>query len=212
MSFQKAVIDLYSNARPQHQELDIHFANYLEGLKTEGQLVESYKQQSHDLQTMFGEFLRKETLPQHNALKAALLELENKIRWYDFSDLDKRFPDYSNHITFAQILGPVGGFGDAMHEHPSINAGIFIQAPGYYYAPHFHDSVELYHVLHGTAYWKRGDEDWMPRKPGEFILHDREQVHAMRTGDDPIIALWAWYGGPNAPVLFTETDFHGNPQ
>jgi len=204
MSFQQAVINLYEKARPQHPELEPHFSAYLEGLKKVGL--------SHPLQDVFATFLRQDSLPQHHDLRTALLEIEDKIKWHNFSDLDQRFPDYSQHITLTQLIGPRGGFGDTMFEHPSINAGIFIQAPGYFYAPHFHDSVELYHVLHGTAYWKRGEEDWLPRKAGEFILHDRDQVHAMRTGDDPIIALWAWYGGQDAPLHFTETDFHGNPQ
>jgi hypothetical protein len=36
---------------------------------------------------------------------------------------------------------------------------------------------------------------WRRRPPGELIHHASAEPHAMRTGDDPLLALYFWYGG-----------------
>jgi hypothetical protein len=55
-------------------------------------------------------------------------------------------------------------------------------------------AVELYLVLGGTAEWQRGDEPWRRRPPGAFILHPSRIGHAMRTLEEPLLALYAWHG------------------
>jgi hypothetical protein len=67
-------------------------------------------------------------------------------------------------------------------------------APRTLYPNHFHSAVELYLVLGGRAEWRCGAEPWARRPPGAFILHPSRIGHAMRTLDEPLLALFAWHG------------------
>jgi hypothetical protein len=49
-------------------------------------------------------------------------------------------------------------------------------------------------VLGGSAEWQRGTEPWVRRLPGAFILHTSRIGHAMRSGEEPLFALYAWHG------------------
>lgn len=48
--------------------------------------------------------------------------------------------------------------------------------------------------LAGTAEGKRGTEPWPTRRPGESFVHASNQPHAMRTLDEPLLAICASTG------------------
>ncbi len=75
-----------------------------------------------------------------------------------------------------------------------VMVGLFLLGPNRLYPAHQHPAAEMYAVLAGTAQWMRGDEPWQTRKPGEYFIHASNQAHAMRTLDEPLLALWAWTG------------------
>jgi len=72
--------------------------------------------------------------------------------------------------------------------------GLFLLGPGHSYPCHTHSTSEFYVVLSGKALWRRGEEDWVEREVGDQILHRGDQVHEMRTLDEPLLALWFWTG------------------
>lgn len=78
--------------------------------------------------------------------------------------------------------------------------GLYMQAPNTDYPSHAHAAVEYYAVLSGEADWERNRDGYAPQPPGSCILHASYQWHAMRTGCDPLLAIWAWTGD-----LATET-------
>jgi hypothetical protein len=43
-----------------------------------------------------------------------------------------------------------------------------------------------------------GDDDFQARGAGEMVHHASNVSHAMRTGADPLLALYLWRGGPLA--------------
>jgi hypothetical protein len=49
------------------------------------------------------------------------------------------------------------------------------------------------------------------RQPGDAILHERNEPHAMHTGSQPLLALYAWHGPIRSPSWFLKdsTDPHG---
>jgi hypothetical protein len=77
---------------------------------------------------------------------------------------------------------------------PELLAGLYLQAPGSFYPSHLHAAEEIYVVLSGTAEWQQGSDDFRPWPPGSVIRHASREPHAMRTGDAPLLALWAWIG------------------
>jgi len=49
--------------------------------------------------------------------------------------------------------------------------------------------------LFGAADWRQGDAIWRKHPPGTLIHHCSEEIHAMRTADEPLLALYLWQSG-----------------
>jgi len=97
-------------------------------------------------------------------------------------------PDLGERIAFAEIIGP-----EAPFESRAVCLGLTLIAPRTLYPAHQHPAVELYYVAAGTAEWTDGAAKRF-HPPGTYILHPSNIVHAMRTGDEPLLAVYAWTG------------------
>ena len=72
------------------------------------------------------------------------------------------------------------------------------------YPDHHHVAEEIYIPLTGGTEWRMGDGAFAARAAGEVIHHASNVSHAMRTGDEPLLALYLWRGGP----LAARSDHH----
>ena len=77
-------------------------------------------------------------------------------------------------------------------------AGFLILGPGIVYPDHHHVAEELYIPLTGGTEWRMGEGAFTLREAGEIIHHPSNVNHAMRTGEEPLLALYLWRGGPLA--------------
>ena len=93
---------------------------------------------------------------------------------------------------------------------PDVIVTFTLQGPGLFYPLHRHKAPEIYHVISGAAEWRRGGEPWRRRLPGEWFFHASGQGHAMRTGDEPLLALAAWIGHLDAPPPVLEVEADGS--
>ena len=82
--------------------------------------------------------------------------------------------------------------------------GVALQAPDTDYAAHAHAAVEVYFILAGVVDWQQGDGVWRRKGPGDFVLHRAHEPHAMRTGDAPLLALFAWVSDLMSDVYLAE--------
>jgi quercetin dioxygenase-like cupin family protein len=73
-----------------------------------------------------------------------------------------------------------------------ISCGVVVLGPGTLYPHHRHEAEEIYVPLSGTAAWQQGDAIWREHPPGALIHHLSEEPHAMRTGEEPLLALYLW--------------------
>ena len=87
----------------------------------------------------------------------------------------------------ALPLPPGSGIGAAQ-----ISCGVLVLGPNTFYPPHRHEAEEIYLPLAGTAEWLKGDGVWRHRRPGTLIHHSSEETHAMRTGEQPLLAMYLW--------------------
>ena len=69
-------------------------------------------------------------------------------------------------------------------------AGTLVLGPDTYYPPHHHVAEEIYVPLTGGAEWRMGDAEFTKRDAGEVIYHASNVSHAMRTGNEPLLALY----------------------
>jgi quercetin dioxygenase-like cupin family protein len=104
--------------------------------------------------------------------------------------------DRSTRIAFAELIGPDGPL-----LAPDCRVGFTVMAPDTTYPMHCHPAVELYLVVAGNARWQTPSRDRMV-PPGEFVLHRSNEPHAMRTYDEPLLALWGWTGEIDAPAAY----------
>ena len=90
-------------------------------------------------------------------------------------------------------------FGTRGHfANDEIAGGFLILGPGIEYPDHHHVAEELYIPLTGGTEWRMGGGAWRLRAAGEVIHHASNVSHAMRTGEEPLLAFYLWRGGPLA--------------
>lgn len=102
------------------------------------------------------------------------------------------FRHFLDNYAFTVLVGPAKYGLESLFHDSALLCGLTIQAPGVHYPAHVHPAIEIYAVAGGTAQWLRGEEGWTPRPPGSVILHESGVAHAMETGDEPMLALFAW--------------------
>lgn len=97
--------------------------------------------------------------------------------------------DAGDQLAVVELIGP-----DGMFRNPDVRIGLLIQRDGFHYPWHRHAAEEMYLVLKGTALWAVDHAEPSSRAPGSIILHASQQPHTMLTLNEPICALWGWFG------------------
>jgi hypothetical protein len=97
------------------------------------------------------------------------------------SDQDDSFVERHGH---GIITGPGGLF-----ESSTLTLGLALMAPDTCYPYHQHPPAEFYVVL-SPGEWYREDEGWWSPGAGGIVLNPASCVHAMRSADVPLLALW----------------------
>lgn len=131
--------------------------------------------------------------PPGRALAALLRDHGRDMRWgqtYTAADFGQRFID---NYGWLELFGTRGLF-----VNDRMAGGFLILGPGIEYPDHHHVAEELYIPLTGGTGWRMGDGPWRLRAAGEIIHHASNVSHAMRTGDEPLLAFYLWRGGPLA--------------
>jgi quercetin dioxygenase-like cupin family protein len=137
--------------------------------------------------------MAENTPARSRALVDLLAARRNDFHWsqtYTPADFGQEFVD---NYGWLEVFGTRGHFAN-----DRVAAGVLILGPGIDYPDHHHVAEEIYIPLSGTALWRKGEGDYRPRAPGDVIHHPSNVNHAMRTGKEPLLALYLWRGGPLA--------------
>ena len=113
--------------------------------------------------------------------------IADKLAWVENSRA--RPSGYVGNHCSVRIVGPQGMITDERFKF-----GIYLQTPETFYPAHRHEAEELYFLLSGNALWQKDAAGFEPVAAGTLIHHASYQPHAMRTHDEPLLALWAWTG------------------
>ncbi|RWG82684.1 dimethylsulfonioproprionate lyase family protein [Mesorhizobium sp.] len=115
------------------------------------------------------------------------------LRWgqtYTASDFGQAFID---NYGWLEVFGTRGHF-----VNDDVAAGLLILGSDMVYPDHHHIAEEIYIPLTGGTEWRMGEDGFRVREAGEVIHHASNVSHAMRTGKEPLMALYIWRGGPLA--------------
>jgi hypothetical protein len=122
-----------------------------------------------------------------------LAQQRNVLRWgqtYTEADFGKAFID---NYGWLEVFGTRGHFAN-----DEVAAGLLILGPEIVYPDHHHVAEEIYIPLTGGTEWRMGESGFRQREAGEVVHHAANVSHAMRTGREPLLALYIWRGGPLA--------------
>jgi len=123
-------------------------------------------------------------------LVRAFLECAPQLHWmqsYSVDDFGQHFFDNYAHV---ELIGTMGHF-----DSNEIAAGLVLYGPEIDYPDHWHVAEEIYIPLTGNGLWSRDSEPHVKRTAGEFVFHESNMPHAIKTGDTPLLAMWVWRGG-----------------
>lgn len=99
--------------------------------------------------------------------------------------------------AFLENYGWLEVFGARGHfVHAGIAGGLLLLGPNTLYPEHRHLAEEIYLPLTGGSDWRMDGEPFRSRRAGEIVNHASNVGHAMRTGAEPLLALYLWRGGP----------------
>ena len=118
------------------------------------------------------------------SIRDALGTLLPHVTWVNRqarADQDSAFVERHRH---GMIAGPGGLF-----ECTSLTLGLAIMLPETCYPYHQHPPAEFYLVL-SPGDWYREDVGWWSPGAGGLVFNPSSCVHAMKSMDVPLLALW----------------------
>jgi quercetin dioxygenase-like cupin family protein len=118
---------------------------------------------------------------------SALCRTAACLVWRQSYTHDEVDPAFLQNYGWSELLRPVEKRTSAQ-----ISCGVVVLGPHTLYPQHHHEAEELYVPLSGTSAWQQGDALWREHPPGTLIHHLSEEPHSMRTGEEPLLALYLW--------------------
>jgi Dimethlysulfonioproprionate lyase len=119
----------------------------------------------------------------------ALAVLEPGLSWRNRAGASLEFA--ARHAN-ALIVGPQG-----MEPRSDVWIGVSLMAPDTAYPDHRHPPEEIYLVLsHGD--WRVEQDDWHEPGIGGLVYNPCDILHSMRSGNDPLLAVWCLWAGEGA--------------
>lgn len=133
-----------------------------------------------------------ELLALGNAQTAAMLALTARLgpslAW-ERAPRESTPPAFHAGHAYCMIAGH-GGLLPASR----VMLGLFLIAPDMFYPNHAHAADEFYYVLAGQAAWQKSGGVFETVGPGGLVVMPSMEPHAIRTGAEPVLILWAWSG------------------
>lgn len=139
-------------------------------------------------------------------LAAALTVCLPRLGWWDMQGLYGAYPEHATFVAnyaFTLVAGGTFKGQSCPFACETMFLGFTLQGPNTLYPGHFHKAVEIYLPISGQAEWFRDRDGWRTRPPGEFFHHEANENHAMRTGGEPLLALFAWISDLDSGVFLT---------
>jgi len=113
----------------------------------------------------------------------------HQLRW-------SQNPNYTEANSRRSFLDGYAYAGFSGPDAPLLCAvprgGLVLLGPRVTYPSHHHAPREVYLVLTPGAQWCLDEGEWFDVEAGELIFHDSWQMHAMRTGAQPLLAFAGW--------------------
>lgn len=138
-----------------------------------------------------------ETMLLDAELAAAIAAVEDELCWrQSASYTDELLGDgFGRNYGWAEIIGPHGFFGG-----DDFLLGLLMLGPHRHYRDHYHPAPELYWPLTSGSQWSMDGAAFVEQPQGALIWHPPMALHATKTADMPLLAVWAWTRDTGTPA------------
>jgi hypothetical protein len=123
--------------------------------------------------------------PDLGPLARAIRAVEPAVDWRPRSTHETASANFPASHANAVFLGPGG-----IEQRSDIWIGVSLMAPHVRYPDHDHAPEETYLVL-SEGEFRQADGDWFSPGVGGSFYNTPGILHAMRSGDRPLLAMWA---------------------
>lgn len=132
----------------------------------------------------------------YKELLDSIYEANYMISWYPNPTFQDEEVAIENENYCANLVGKLreSQSNPYLFYNEEIMSGLFLMGPNKVYPAHYHPAKETWLVLSGKAQWKKGDGEWKVKKPEDQFTFEENESHSMKTGDEPLLAIWAWTG------------------
>ncbi|MGY5800066.1 dimethylsulfonioproprionate lyase family protein [Rhizobium sp. LEGMi12c] len=127
------------------------------------------------------------------ALLGRLFHAADLLHWAQTYSITDFGSDFLQRYGWVELFGTRGHFASE-----EMAGGFLLLGPDVHYPDHHHVAEEIYIPLTDGSLWSKDAQPFLPRWSGEIIHHPSNIRHAMRTEDQPLVALYLWRGGPLA--------------
>jgi quercetin dioxygenase-like cupin family protein len=117
-------------------------------------------------------------------LAGAFANLEPALAWTRRKGWENESAAFAQGHANTMIIGPGG-----LEPRDDVWIGASLMAPNTRYPDHSHPPEELYAVLSGGE-WRQAENPWFEPGVGGVVHNTPGIVHAMRSGDKPLLAIW----------------------
>jgi mannose-6-phosphate isomerase-like protein (cupin superfamily) len=127
------------------------------------------------------------------ALAEAFAAIEPQLNWQVRPGAETQGQLFLNGHANAAITGPEG-----LEIRHDVRIGASLMTPDTQYPDHRHPPEEIYVVLSGGQ-WRQGSDPWHEPGTGGLVYNPPNVVHAMRSTERPLLALWFLWIGQISP-------------
>ncbi len=123
------------------------------------------------------------------ALADAFGAIEPQLCWQRRPGAENVPGNFADGHTNATIVGDGG-----LEVRGDVRIGVSLLAPHVTYPDHRHPPEELYAVL-SPGSWRQDAKPWHEPGPGGVVYNHPNVVHAMRSTEVPLLAVWCLWTG-----------------
>ena len=125
------------------------------------------------------------------ALADAFAAIEPRLNWKLRAGAESQGEPFLNGHANATITGPEG-----LEIRQDVLIGVSLMAPHLRYPDHRHPPEEIYIVL-SSGQWRQASNPWHEPGIGGLVYNPPNIVHAMRSTEQPLLALWFLWTAPD---------------
>lgn len=121
----------------------------------------------------------------------AFAAIETMLPWKRRANTESLGPHFAASHGNAVIIGAGG-----LEPRTDVMVGASLMAPRLQYPDHRHPPEEIYFVL-SKGSWRQQDRPWHEPGPGGIVFNPSNIVHAMLSGEEPLLAIWCLWTRDN---------------